>query len=131
MDSNTLLSAIGAVWAFYGAVQLALMGYVAFPKKDQQVHAPPKLMAACLLLFFMISFIAVMGLQFALIANLSLELRAIAFPVHAALLVLHLMLDICVVLLVYSVLTDNVVRRSRASRPRARGLKLVKRPLLP
>lgn len=104
--------AVGAVWGFYGATQLALLGYVAFPNKDSATRAHVPTLSACLWLFFLINLTALVLVQSAFILTLPDEFKnnCLVWGASFSLCALHLALDRQSVLLVQRSLSSSTVK---------------------
>ena len=103
---KSVSTAIAAVWGFYGATLVLLMGYVVFPREaafNQSVD--PGLFVLCLALFFLINLAALAILQGWAITSAADRLPPFAVEASTVLLLLHFTLDVTVMALVHDALT--------------------------
>jgi hypothetical protein len=107
--AGDLFTAAAAIWGFYGATQVVLLGYVVFPAKNAPKVAIPIIpLAVCLSLFFIVNLVGIATLQTA-----SVELLSSTLPpdvlfglriMNVVTLILHAALDVAAVWLLRSTL---------------------------
>jgi hypothetical protein len=99
--------AIAAVWGFYGATLVTLMGYVVFPDGGMfNDSVDPGLFVLCLALFFFLNLAALAALQGSAIGAVPKDKQP-RFLAEAStvLLLFHFTLDVAVLALVYDATT--------------------------
>jgi hypothetical protein len=95
-----LFGAAAAVWGFYGATQVALLGFIAFPKKENFLPPPSvrETLIKCLWLYFVLNAAGILVLQTLAIELvpkdfLKAEWKPWVHIVSVGLVLLHLVLD--------------------------------------
>ncbi len=107
-------TAVGAIWSFYGATQLALLGFIVLPKDGRlNTNIDHRLLLTCLGLFFAVNLSATAMLQ-----GFAIDLMPSASRPHGVenasqfLLLLHLALDVAAFCLVVDALKRAEARDS-------------------
>jgi hypothetical protein len=99
---KTISTAVAAVWGFYGATLVLLMGYVVFPSGGTfNGNVDAGLFVICLALFFVLNLAALASLQGFAIGSIPEDKRPpYLAEASTVLLLLHFTLDVAVLALV-------------------------------